>query len=114
VLDRVPDSIAAWNKAIALRPQDVGAKLGLAEVMVGALPDERGPLTPELAGLLREILALDPDQPDALFYLGQNEALEGRPQEARAHWQKLVDQLPEGSPARQEVENRLKSLSPAR
>lgn len=110
VLGRLDAAKSAWEKAIGLRPVDIGAKLGLAETLVASLPDPQGPLPPEAVGLLREINALDPNQPDALYYLGRHEAQAGQPAVARALWQRLLGQLPEGSPARQDIEARIRKL----
>jgi cytochrome c-type biogenesis protein CcmH len=44
--------------------------------------------------LLQQVAASDPDQPEALWYLGVQAARDGKPDVARADWTKLLGQLP--------------------
>jgi cytochrome c-type biogenesis protein CcmH/NrfG len=58
------------------------------------------------------VLALDPNHPDALWFVGYAEATAEPPNKdaARDHWQKLLALLTPGTQAYKSVENALGSL----
>jgi cytochrome c-type biogenesis protein CcmH len=62
----------------------------------------------------RQVLQRDPKQPDALWQLGLAAAETGRKDEAAAHWQALLDQLPAGSPQAKQVQQAIDGLGRAR
>lgn len=55
----------------------------------------------------RQVLRLDPKQPDALWQVGMADAANGNKTEAAEHFQALLAQLPAGSPAQTEVQKAL-------
>lgn len=59
---------------------------------------------------LRAILEVNPDDVAALKLLGEDAAITGKTAQARDYWTRLRDALPEDSPDRAEVEQRLKQL----
>lgn len=99
---------AAYAGAIALAPDDIDLKLAYADLLRGLLPDGR--LSDDLTAVMKEVVALEPDHPEALFILGLNAAQTGRPDQARAHWRKLLALLPAGSPDAEAVRGRLAAL----
>ncbi|MFN3076643.1 MAG: c-type cytochrome biogenesis protein CcmI [Alphaproteobacteria bacterium] len=63
----------AYDKAIRLSPKDVSIRLAYAETLVSAVGTEDHLPEPFVA-VMREILTLDQDQADALYYVGLAEA----------------------------------------
>jgi cytochrome c-type biogenesis protein CcmH len=100
VLGEPEKAAAAYRKAITLLPKEVEPRLEY----VGMLLDQAQELTPEAVTLLRQVLAIDPDQPDALYFVGQAEAEIGNADKARALWTRLLSRLPPDSPERDQVQ----------
>ena len=59
------------------------------------------------------MLDTEPQNGQALWYVGLAEAAAGRPQAARDLWTRLLDHLPADAPERKEVEQRLAALKQA-
>jgi cytochrome c-type biogenesis protein CcmH len=60
--------------------------------------------------LLHRIEAINPDQPDALWYLGLAAANDRHGDEARHYWQRLMPLLPAGSEQSKKVVLALQNL----
>jgi cytochrome c-type biogenesis protein CcmH len=99
----------AWRRAAALAPGDAAVLADLAAALIQARPEGQE-LTPELVGVLRRLIAADPDNALALFYLGVAEAEAGNKDEARRLFTRLLQRLPADAPVRGIVERRLKAL----
>lgn len=128
-LDRQPDDLEAWRMLarswgvlgeteksadayaeVARRaPDDLGAQIDYAGALL-ALDAAPAPPSPELIAQLRKVLALDHDNPEALFHLGRAAAAEGDTSRAAQHWRRLLTQLPANSPERAALERLLQSL----
>jgi cytochrome c-type biogenesis protein CcmH len=104
-LDKARD---AANHAIALKPQDADAKLALADVQLAAAPNDQLPA--DFIATIREVLALDPTNGDALFYMGAAEAQAGHPAQAREAWTKLLAQMPADATERADIVKQIESL----
>ncbi len=114
-LETAPEDVAAWlqlGRAYALLGEPAEARSAYAEALsrqpgnlallqgyadstletgaVGALT----PLPDDALTLLRNLLAVDAGNPQALWLLGLAEADAGRPQAAAAHWRQLLGGLP--------------------
>lgn len=103
VLGELDKSGDAYGRAATLRPDDptpveLQAMVRLQGVTPGDLPS-----APTLAAL-RQLLALQPDNPRALWYLGLDDARNGRRADAIAKWEKLRDQLPPDSDQRKNLD----------
>lgn len=110
VMGDAAKSKEAYGKAAALKPQDVDAKLGLAQALAAAAPADSTTIPAEVTALMREVLAIAPDNPDALYVVGTAEAEAGNSGKARELWGRLRDQIPANSPERAEIEKRLSEL----
>jgi cytochrome c-type biogenesis protein CcmH len=109
VLGEMDQSSGAYAKAQALRPDDLSVPEAEAEaLMTGFKPGEK--LPDRVIALMNQVVAKDPKQPMALWYLGLNAAQNGQGAEARQRWQALADQLPSGSDDRKMVEQALATL----
>lgn len=64
----------------------------------------------EFIGAMAHVLDLAPDNPQALYYLGQQAANEGKKDRARELWGRLMKQLPADAPQRPEMQRRLDAL----
>lgn len=95
VLGQKDQAINAYRKAIALLPADTGSRMELAGLLLEDIP-QGAVLPPEFVGLMREVLAVDPDNMDALYFAGIGALQMGDTRRARELWTKVMVQLPEG------------------
>ena len=77
----LPNTVAAFRKAIELDPKHGGAQLKLAELMAASRNKE---LIQDAATRIEGILAETPDNPEALYTLALAEFQLGHPEDARA------------------------------
>jgi cytochrome c-type biogenesis protein CcmH len=99
----------AYRKAMALMPTDAAVRLDYGSLLLDSVP--RGaPLPAEFVGLMKDVLRLEPNQPDALYFSGIAEMQAGRRDKAKALWTRLLDQLPPGSEDRAEVIRMIEGL----
>lgn len=105
-LGRAEPAREAYRKAIGLLPTAIEPRIELA----GMLIEESQAPTPEAVVLLREVLAHQPDQPDALYFVAQAELAAGHGAVAREMLTRLVGLLPAGSADRAEVERQIGTL----
>ncbi|HUB13268.1 MAG TPA: c-type cytochrome biogenesis protein CcmI [Acetobacteraceae bacterium] len=93
VLGDTDKAVAAFARAAALKPDDPGIKMQEFQAMIAGLqPDS--PLPPSAVALLHQVATAAPDEPDVLWYLGMEAASNGKPDDARREWTKLLSQLP--------------------
>src|SRR6185295_11344906 len=105
VLGEREKSKAAYAKAAELAPDRVEVLSDYA----GALFDgvQGDDLPPDFVAVLRRILALEPDHPDALWFVGLAEAKAGHRDTAAQLWENLLGTLPPDSREYAEVKGRL-------
>ena len=106
VLGEAEKSAAAFARAAALAPQDKNVLLAHGEAMLTAAP-ENAELSAPFIEIMRQIQALDGEHPVALFFLGLAAAQTGDGKSAEDYWTRLRAKLPEGSPERAEVDDRI-------
>ena len=100
-------AVTAFEHAAMLKPNDPAILVReLNALMLGKSPE--APVAPRVVSLLHRIEALDPSQPEALWYLGLTEAQAHHPSGAARYWRRLADELPASSAVRQTV---LKALA---
>jgi cytochrome c-type biogenesis protein CcmH len=109
VLGQPEQAAEAFDKAVALLPGDAQVRMEYAMLMLDDIP-QGAVLPPRLVALMREILALDATNPDALYFVGIAESQSGHPDKARALWQKIIDQLPPDSTDRAELLRQMEGL----
>ncbi|MFM2043582.1 MAG: cytochrome c-type biosis protein CycH [Pseudomonadota bacterium] len=127
-LDQQPDDLAGWLRLARARTvlgEQAAAEAALkrateiapdrADIWLtyaGALaPEMEGqPRRPEFLAAMTRVLELEPANPHALFHLGDEAAAKGDTATARTLWTRLRDTLPDGSPARADVDARLAAL----
>lgn len=109
VLGDSDKAAAAFQHAVALKPDDAAIKLQEFQALIARL-QATDPLPPAAVTLLRQIAAEAPDQPEVLWYLGVQAARDGRPDEARQDWGKLLRTLPPGGQDAKLVQSALDTL----
>lgn len=98
----------AYRNAVTLLPEEVQARV---ELSIMLLEESEGDTLPaEAVTLLEEALAVNPDQPDALYFTGLSAAMKGEIPRAKARWNRLLLVLPADSPARGQVEKDMARL----
>jgi cytochrome c-type biogenesis protein CcmH len=99
------DSMRRANAAI---PGNLGLLLAYADLLSTDIRDSQ--LPPALVATMRQVAALDANQPDALWYLGQDAANRGDAHAARKLWARLLAGLPAESPEQKAVQQKLDQL----
>jgi cytochrome c-type biogenesis protein CcmH len=110
VLNKPDKAREAYARAVKLRPGDIALKESYAEAIISAAGDDATAPPAEATALFRQILAAEPKNQMALWYVGIAEADAGHKDVARDLWSRLLAELPANAPGRQEVEQRLAAL----
>ncbi|MGA8400407.1 MAG: tetratricopeptide repeat protein, partial [Stellaceae bacterium] len=108
VLNNPAKAQEAFAHAVKLDPGDVALKQQYAEAMIEATPGDEVP--PQAIDLMRDVLGAQPQNAEALWYVGIAEAKSGHAQNAHDLWTKLLAQLPAGAPIRQQLQDRIAGL----
>jgi cytochrome c-type biogenesis protein CcmH len=111
VLGEPQKAADAYRRVAEALPDDLAAQQDYADALLAAAPDDQ--LVPAAEQQMRRVLALDPQNPLALFYLGQVAAAAGDAATARTHWQRLLAQVPASAPERAQIQRLLDQLPPA-
>jgi cytochrome c-type biogenesis protein CcmH len=109
VLNQPDKARDAYAHAAKLKPDDVALKQQYAEAIIEAAGNDDQPPA-EATALMRDVLAAEPQNAEALWYVGMAEAAAGHAQTAHDLWSKLLAELPADAPGRKEVEERLAAL----
>jgi cytochrome c-type biogenesis protein CcmH len=110
VLNEPAQARDAYAKAVKLRPTDTALKEAYADAIVTAAGDSADGPPAEAIAVLREVLAAEPKNQEALWYVGFAEAQAGNRAAAVELWTRLLAQLPAGSAEHKELEGRLAAL----
>jgi cytochrome c-type biogenesis protein CcmH len=108
VLNQADKAKDAYAHAAKLKPDDTAIKQQYAEAIIEAEGGDQPPA--QATALMREILGAEPQNAEALWYVGLAEEAAGHKDAAQDLLTKLLAQLPADAPARQEVEQRLAAL----
>lgn len=109
VLGETEKAKDAYRKAAALNPGDAQVRLEYGSLLLAELP-EGALLPPDFVRLMREVVVVDPRNPDALYFLGVSEAQTGNAAKARDYWARLLAVLPEGSEDRAAIQRQMDEL----
>lgn len=102
----------AFAKAAGLAPHDKSVLTEYASAILSAQTD-KDKVGSELAAVLKRILRLDPEDTNALWYLGLFEKQSGRPEQAAGYWKPLLARAPQGSSAHTRLKQELDALGEA-
>lgn len=108
VLGEADAAADAYARAAALAPDDTDLLRAYADALLNAGRGEDVP--PVLETGLRRILAANPNDLQALWFLGVAAQKAGQPEEARRLWSRMRDQFQEGSAERRAIEGRMSQL----
>jgi cytochrome c-type biogenesis protein CcmH len=97
-------SADAYTHAVALAPDRGEFLAGLGEAETFAAD---GVVTPAASDAFGKVLAKDPRNAVARYYLALADAQAGRTQQAIDEWQKLAAESPEGAPVRDQLKRRI-------
>lgn len=125
-MEKNPDDVAGWqrlahaynvlgertkaryaiDRAVRLKPADIGVLLTLAEIqMASAAPGDDA--SADFISTMRKVMAVDPANIDALYYVGLAEQKAGHLDRARALWNKVLAVAPATDPLAIAIHNRL-------
>jgi cytochrome c-type biogenesis protein CcmH len=111
VLDKREEARAAWAEAAKRAPSRIDVQLDYAGALIQGRPDLANALPTEFPEAVKRIRTLDPENPLGLFYAGVVARAEGRPDEAKALWEKVLALMPEGAAERQQLQHEIDSLA---
>ena len=109
VIGEVAKARTAADRAIALKPDDTGSLLALAEVQKAETPGEEAPKA--YVATMRKVLQRDAANPPALYGVGLAEAKAGHGDKARELWTKALARVSPDDPLAGEIRNSLAILS---
>jgi cytochrome c-type biogenesis protein CcmH len=99
----------AFEKASALRPNDVSALIqGVQALIEAQKPD--APVPQRAIALLHRAEQIDPKRPEVLWYLGLVAAQAGHADAAQDYWRRVLDALPADSPDRKMVTDAIEAV----
>jgi len=108
VLNNRSGALSAYLQAINLRPELIDPKMSFADLLMDEVDlNSNDPLPELLIKTAEEVLAIKPNQPDALFVTGLAQQRSGASDAANKTWLQLLDVLPADAPQRRDIENRL-------
>jgi cytochrome c-type biogenesis protein CcmH len=108
LLGRDDDARTALKQATEGNPGNRDLLVAYADLLAAGVRNEV--LPPELVGVMGRLNLLDPDQTDALWYLGLDAAQHGDRHRATRYWTRLIGLLPKESDERKAVKRRLEAL----
>ena len=108
VLGDTAAAVDAYARAVALAPDDTDLLRLYADALLAAGRSDEVP--PVLKTGLPRMLAADPKDLVALWFVGVAAQKAGQPEEARQAWSEMRDQFPEGSPERTAIKQRISQL----
>jgi cytochrome c-type biogenesis protein CcmH len=110
VLEKRAEARAAWAEAAKRAPSRLDVQLDYAGALIQGRTDLAKSVPAEFPEAVKRIRTLDPENPLGLFYAGVVARAEGRPDEAKALWEKVLALMPEGSPERQQLQREIDTL----
>lgn len=110
VLEKREEARAAWAEAAKRAPQRLDVQLDYAGSLIEGRTDLAKNLPAEFPEAVQRIRTLEPENPLGLFYAGVVARADGRTDEAKALWQKVLALLPEGSAERQQLQHEIDTL----
>ena len=110
VLGKHDEARAAWGEAAKRAPARLDIQLDYASALIEGRGDLTKDLPPEFAETVARVRTLDPENPLAMFYAGVVARADGRIDEAKALWQKVLQLMPEGSAERTQLQGEIDRL----
>jgi len=111
VLGRYEEGVRAFGMVASARPDDPQALGSYIQSMMTWLEQTGQHINDEALGALQQLVALEPENPMALYYLGQAAAERSDPASARLYWMRLLAMLPEGTEGADIIQQKLDDLN---
>ena len=109
VLRKNTEAAKAYGRAVDLRPMDPGPLDTQVAILIKlTTPDQ--PIPETTLAILRKLEALQPDNRQALWFLGRADAAAGRRSKAIIRWERLHDLLPSKSQERARIKAAIDQL----
>ncbi len=99
-----PKAADAWQRLLELTPQDVEARVGLAQALI---EQDDGVVSAAAVRLLDEALQIAPDNGSALFWRAEAHDQLGEIAAAKTLWRQLRQKLPDGVPLARALDKRI-------
>ncbi len=109
VLGEAQKSREAYEKAVALAPEDATVLRAYAEALSGMAGSGQAPIDDAIRAYQR-VLELDAGDLNALYMVGLGKARGGDLDEALVMWEQVRDSLPPGSPDHQSISQQISQL----
>jgi len=109
VLNKRDEAIEAYRRATEVAPDNIEVLLDYAHALFPPGTSERD-IPPAFSTVIAQVLKLEPDNAEGLFFGGLLAVRRGDNAEARDLWSRLVEKLPADSPIRAAVQKRLDVL----
>ncbi|EWY42398.1 cytochrome C biogenesis protein [Skermanella stibiiresistens SB22] len=109
VLGETDKATEALRSGVQAAPGRVDLMTAYADALIASGGSDEAPPAPAVT-VFRDVLKLQPDNPQALYYVGLDAARTDNTAEASQLWGKLLTQLQPGSPEHAEVQARLDGL----
>jgi len=113
VLEKREEARAAWAEAAKRAPARLDVQLDYAGALIQGRTDLAKTLPADFPDAVKRIRTLDPENPLGLFYAGVVARAEGRPDEAKALWEKVLALMPAGAPEREQLRREIDGLKRA-
>ena len=110
VVRQTRDALAAFTNAVDLAPENVDALTGKLTATAN-LATEDPDIAATLPAMIDTVLAVDPDNIDAIWFAGAQAFQAGDTDTAATHWRRLLDLLPEGSREAAIVASQLEAIA---
>ena len=109
VLRKNTEAANAYGRAVDLRPMDPGPLDAQVAILIkSTTPDQ--PIPESTLAIMRKLEALQPDNRQALWFLGRADAAAGRRSKAIIRWERLHDLLPSKSQERARIKAAIDQL----
>lgn len=106
VLGRAEETAVAFDGLFKATKGDASDWRAYMEVLIALGPQNQNGR--DIAGAARNLNALNPDDPLALYFLGDEATAKGDHSSAVKYWRRLLDLTPEDAPVRPEIERVLR------
>jgi cytochrome c-type biogenesis protein CcmH len=110
VLEKRAEARAAWAEAAKLAPSRLDVQIDYAGALIQGRGDLARNLPAEFPETVKRIRTLDPENPLGMFYAGVVARAEGRTDDARALWEKVLALMPEDAAERQQLQREIDNL----
>jgi len=110
VLQKHEEARAAWAEAAKRAPARLDVQLDYAGALIEGRDDLASTVPAEFPDAVKRIRTLDPENPLGLFYAGVVARAQGRTDEAKELWQKVLALMPEGTTERQRLQKEIDKL----